>query len=508
MSISIQTNVASLVAQNNIRINSNFQSNTIAQLSSGYRINSSADDAAGLAVANRYRGNKAELTQGVLNANNGISALQIADGGLSNISTILDRLRTLATESASATFNGDRGTLNTEYQGLLSEINRQAANINLNTGGTYNTNLVTYVGGGSNSANAQVSVDLSGANNAVDSTALGIANSSVAGGGTLLTGNSVNLSNSATAFLASGTQNFTFHVGTSTGNQDITVAVSGGSSGLTGQQVIDSLNSQLSSYGINAGIASNGQVQFGGSTAFSVTVGAASAGNASATSGSTGVNSSDYNLDSSTGTGGAFAAFTLGGGTSASETVVFQNGGGAQTLTLNNTNAGTLTQALSTLNTALNGIGIFAVKTANGSNISFQSSNSFSVNETAYTAGASGGTGNLFGAVGAVTVAGPAAGASSTGSALAALTALQTAVTNVGIVQGKIGAGQNKLNYAVNLAQSQISNYSAAEAGIRDADVAAEAANLTKAQVLQQASLAALAQANSAPQAVLSLLKG
>ena len=64
------------------------------------------------------------------------------------------------------------------------------------------------------------------------------------------------------------------------------------------------------------------------------------------------------------------------------------------------------------------------------------------------------------------------------------------------------------MNYAIGLAQSQISNFSAAESRIRDADVASEAANLTKAQVLQQASMAAMAQANSAPQAVLSLLKG
>jgi len=503
MSLSIQTNVASLEAQNFIRINNNFQNNTIEQLSSGYRINSSADDAAGLAVANQYDGNIAELNQGVLNANNGVSALQIVDGGLNNISTILDRLRTLATESASATFTGDRSTLNTEYQGLLSEVNRQAANVNLNTGGAYNTNLVTYVGGGSNQANAQVAVDLSGANNAVDSTALGIQNTSVAGGGTELSStNTVRLDDTATLFLAgSNTQNYTFHVGTSTGNQDVTVSLAGGSAGLTGQQVIDSLNSQLSSYGINAGIASDGKVQFGGSTAFSVNVGAASGGNATATSTATAVNTGDYNLDSSTGTGGAFAAFT---GASA-ETVVFQNAGKATTVTLNAGNAGTLAQTLSTLNTALNSSGIYAVTAADGTDISFQSANSFSVNETAITAG---GTGNLFGAVGAVAVTAPAAGASSTGAALSALTALQTAVTNLGLVQGKVGAGENKLNYAVNLAQSQITNYSAAESGIRDADVAAEAADLTKAQVLQQASLAALAQANSAPQAVLSLLKG
>src|ERR1700741_636550 len=103
MSFSIQTNVASLIAQNNIRINNNFQNNTIQQLSSGYRINSAADDAAGLAVANQFRDNTAELTQGVLNANNGISQLQIMDGGLTNISQILDRMKTLATESASTT---------------------------------------------------------------------------------------------------------------------------------------------------------------------------------------------------------------------------------------------------------------------------------------------------------------------------------------------------------------------------------------------------------------------
>jgi len=503
MSISIQTNVASLEAQNFIRVNNNFQNNTIEQLSSGYRINSSADDAAGLAVANQYDGNVAELTQGVLNANNGVSALQIVDGGLSNISTILDRLRTLATESASATFTGDRATLNTEYQGLISEVNRQASNVNLNTGGSFNTNLVTYVGGGSDQANAQISVDLSGANNAVDSTALGIQNTSVAGGGTELTGNSVVLSDTAVSFLAgSSTQNYTFHVGTSTGSQDVTVSLAGGSGGLTGQQVVDSLNSQLSSYGINAGIASNGDIQFGGSTAFSVSVGAVTGtGNSTATSGATAVNTADYNLDSATGTGGAFAAFT---GASA-ETVVFQNAGASTSVTLNSTNAGTLSQTLSTLNTALNSSGIYAVTAANGTDISFQSANSFSVNETAITAG---GTGNLFGAVGAVAVTQPSATASSTGAALAALTALQTAVTNLGLVQGKVGAGENKLNYAVNLAQSQITNYSAAESGIRDADVAAQAANLTKAQVLQQASLAALAQANSAPQAVLSLLKG
>jgi flagellin len=506
MSLSIQTNIASLNAQNNIRINSSFQNQTIQRLSSGYKINSSADDAAGLAVANKYRGDIAELTAGVQSATNGVGALQIVDGGLNNISNVLDRLRTLATQSASSTFQGDRSTLNNEYQSLLTEVNRQAANIKLNTGGAYNANLQVYTGGGSNQANAQLSVDLSGANNGVDSTGLGIAATSIAGGGTGITGNTVRLDNTAATFLAGTSQSLTFHVATASGNQDVTVTVTGGASGLNGSQVISSLNNSLQAYGISASIGSGGAVQFGGSTAFTVSTTAAGTGPISATG--TAVNTADYNLDSSTGAGGAFADFTTGGGTSASETVVFQNAGGTHTVTLDSTNAGSLTAALATLNAALSGSGISAIKAANGTDISFQSASAFSVNETAYTAGAGGGTGNLFGATGAVAVTAASNSASNIGNALAALTALTTAVGNLGLVQGNVGAGENKLQYAINLAQSQITNYSAAQAGIRDADVAAEAANLTKAQVLQQASLAALAQANSAPQAVLSLLRG
>ena len=81
-------------------------------------------------------------------------------------------------------------------------------------------------------------------------------------------------------------------------------------------------------------------------------------------------------------------------------------------------------------------------------------------------------------------------------------------MATLGSVQGTVGAGENKLGYATQLAESQITNYSSAESQLRDADMATEAANLTKAQVLQQASLAAMAQANATPQAVLTLLKG
>jgi flagellin len=151
----------------------------------------------------------------------------------------------------------------------------------------------------------------------------------------------------------------------------------------------------------------------------------------------------------------------------------------------------------------MNSQGVFAIKNSAGTAIEFQSGNAF----TLAASGADAATG-VFNTDGAQSITAPTASATATGNALQALSAIGTAVTHLGNVQGKVGTGQNKLQYALQLAQSQISNFSAAESRIRDADVAAEAANLTKAQVLQQASLAAMAQANSAPQAVLGLLRG
>src|ERR1035438_3091634 len=146
--LSIQTNVNSLNAQQNLSTNSQFMSRTIQQLTSGYRINSSGDDAAGLAVANQIRDNISQVTQGVANGNNGVAQLQIMDGGISNLSQILDGMQTLAAESASSSFTGDRTVLNNEFQTDISEINRQAQAIGLNTGGTFAQNMAVYLGGG------------------------------------------------------------------------------------------------------------------------------------------------------------------------------------------------------------------------------------------------------------------------------------------------------------------------------------------------------------------------
>ncbi len=509
MSISIQTNVTSLMAQENLSVNQLFESRTIQRLTSGFRINSSGDDAAGLAVANQYRADIAELTQGVQNASNGLTQLQIVDGGLNNISQMLDRMKTLAAESASGTFTGDRATLNTEYQKLITEITRQASNINLNAGGSFNTNLNVYIGGGRTSnlaGSTQVNVDLSGSSNAVDAVSLGLNNTSVIGGGTDFAGNTVNnLSNPNVVFnqtATSGSTSFAIDYADASGNvQSKTVTVNASLTGETGTQFVSDLNSAISAAGISgigAQIGTNGQLQFTGGNLLQVTesdTGLVASTNV-VTSNATLLNAGNYQTG-----GGTLTAFT-GNETQA---ITVTAGGINYVTTLDATTGDTATHAVTALNAALAGSGVYAVQTPTGT-IALEGPSSFTVS-TAASAGT--GAGSLFQATaGAVAVNAPTNSATSTGNALNAITAIDSAVGALGLVQGKVGTGENTLQYAIQLAQSQISSFSGAQSSIRDADVAAEAANLSKAQVLAQASVAALVQANAMPQAVLALLKG
>src|SRR5512136_1663258 len=178
MAYSINTNIASMQAQDYLRITTDFQAKTINRVTSGLRIISSGDDAAGLAIANTYRSDQAVLGQGVRNANDGLSQLQIADGGINNISKLLDRARTLATQSASGTFTGDRSVLNSEFSSVIAEIDRQAQAIGLNQGGTFAKALSVFIGGGKDSngvtatTNGSVAIDLS--KSTVDAKSLGL----------------------------------------------------------------------------------------------------------------------------------------------------------------------------------------------------------------------------------------------------------------------------------------------------------------------------------------------
>jgi flagellin len=467
MSISFQTNIASMTAATNLNNINNFQTKTITQLTSGYRINSSGDDAAGLAVANGYANNIAGLTQGVMNANDGVSTLQIIDGGLSNISTMLNRMQTLATESASSTFTGNRATLDTEYQTLVGEINREASNVGLSSTNSLNaTNLSVYIGGGqSATTGSQVTINLS--QGKVDSGALGLAGTNVAASSPVTFGNAVN-----GVIGAGATESFT--VNTASGSSTFSIV---GQTGDTATTQLSELNSDLGAYGISASLDTSGKLAFSSAGAYSVSV----AGAGLANNGDKGINTDLNNQQVTYVTGSGANTFTVTEGSTHVNVSI------ADSLTD--------TAAVASLNSQLQAGGITDItgvldQTA-AHKISLQSASTFSlstlVNATTTGYVAATGTGN---------------------GALNAINAVTNAVQALGSVQGRVGAGENDLGYAINLANSQITNFSSAESGIRDADVATEAANLTKAQVLEQASVAAMAQANSAPQAVLALLKG
>ena len=177
---SLVNNISSSYSQTSLGTTSANLSKTLQRLSSGLRINRSGDDAAGLAIANGYRSDVAVLSQGVRNANDGLSTLQIVDGGLNTISGLLDRAASLASQSASGTFAGDRQTLQDELDKVTAEITRQAGNIGLSGAGVdtdddkYVTSLEVYIGGGPSADATGNSVTMDFSNAAVDAETLAV----------------------------------------------------------------------------------------------------------------------------------------------------------------------------------------------------------------------------------------------------------------------------------------------------------------------------------------------
>ncbi len=168
-SFSVVSNVSASNAQANLNTTSIGLQRTLTRLSSGFRINQAGDDAAGLAVANSYRSEQAVLNQGIRNANDGLSTLQIKNGALDNISTLLDRLATLASQSASAGFAGNRTTLQNEFTDVVAEIAREVTVAGLGTAQGFS---VFVSSGGSGTVGGTIG--------AADTTTLGINASTIA----------------------------------------------------------------------------------------------------------------------------------------------------------------------------------------------------------------------------------------------------------------------------------------------------------------------------------------
>lgn len=181
MALVINTNVQSLNAQRNLGATQKALSTSMQRLSSGLRINSASDDAAGLAISVGMNANVRSMNQAVRNANDGVSLLQTAEGALNETTNILTRMRELATQASTGTVSSDqRGYINTEFTQLKSEIDRIAsatqfngANLLQGTG----TATVSFQVGAGNTGNDRIGVTIG----AADTNTIGVGTSSVSG---------------------------------------------------------------------------------------------------------------------------------------------------------------------------------------------------------------------------------------------------------------------------------------------------------------------------------------
>ncbi|HWY04032.1 MAG TPA: flagellin [Candidatus Acidoferrum sp.] len=143
MALSVLNNIASLAAQNQLTITNGNLQKALFQLSSGSRINTGADDAAGLAIADGLHANITALTQSARNANDGVGELQVADGSLAAVTTLLNRSITIATEAATGTVSdAQRIALNDEFTAIKSEIDRVGSKTNYNGGQVFTANTL------------------------------------------------------------------------------------------------------------------------------------------------------------------------------------------------------------------------------------------------------------------------------------------------------------------------------------------------------------------------------
>jgi flagellin len=470
MPSTINTNLNSLTAQRNASKSQNDLSTAIARLSSGMRINSAKDDAAGLAISDRMTSQVRGLNQASRNANDAISLTQTADGALGSISNNLQRIRELAVQSANGTNSAsDRSALQQEVTQLTSEIDRVATQTQFNG--------INLLDGSFSSQNFQVGAN---AGQTISVSSLGSARSSTLGGfqGFALQNQSI-----GTASNTTGAQTVTIGgVATSLGtiaNDAKALASAINASGVTG------LSATAGTTTVAAGTSATNATADGAST---VTV------NGLAIS----VNVSSTNLA----TNRANTVAALNAQSSVTGVLATDTGSGVSLAAADGRNI-TVAFAAGTATAATEAdLGLAAAATTGAAiNVSYSA-----------PAGTTGNVvfGGAFSNTTAIAATGTALSAvdiSTVNGANTALASVDAALSSINTTRAQLGALQNRFSSTIENLQSSAENQSAARSRIQDADFATETANLSRAQVLQQAGTAMIAQANQLPQQVLSLLR-
>ena len=466
MSLVINTNISSLNAQNNLSKSQSALSTATQRLSSGMKINSAADNAAGFAISQRYTTQIGGLGQASANASDAINLAQTAGSALDQVTANLQAIRDLAVQSANGTYtSADRSSIDQEVQQRLAEITRIANQTTFNGSNVLDGSMKTKSFQIGANVGQTISVSLG---TSVKSSAMGQVSEVNSGDIGTVTLKAGDLTVGGTA-VAAGTYNATTLAAAmqTAGGAGVTATVVGGE--------IKVANSGASAVAIGGAQAAT----------LGMPASVAAAGNAT----STGVTAGLTGLPSLAGEG-----FSING------TSIDLSGA----------------KSLQDVSDAINAAGITGVSAAvngAGNGVNFYSSSSLTIADTG---------GNIIGANAKDANAGTtyaAGGTAATGGSLSGgnvtsvdsandlISRVDVALKTVSDFAAQLGAVQNRFQSTISTVAAQTTNLQASQSTIRDADFAAETANLSKANVLQQAGISVLAQANSNPQQVLKLLQ-
>ncbi|PAV27391.1 flagellin [Tamilnaduibacter salinus] len=507
----INTNVASLNAQRNLDRTQGDANTALERLSSGLRINSAKDDAAGLAISERFTSQIQGLNQAVRNANDGISLAQTAEGALGETGNILQRMRELAVQAANATNSAsDRQALQAEVNQLKSEMERIATTTEFNglqlLDGTFQAEKFQA------GANEFQTIDVS------------ITGTRIAdiGNNRLVGANSTDNEGSGSATAGAATAPATNTIGEQTLSLSSSLAQQSVQidAGDTAEEIAAKVNNQAQSTGISATARTEATLSNVPDAPASISMNLSSTGDTgdfatvaatiedpsdlsplareiNAASGKTGITAEianggqDLKLIQSSGKDIVIEGFSSNGSTPEIDVAGSQDGA-AQTLDVND------------------GAGNDEDSIRVAGEITFDSSKSFTVTST--LAGTPNGQSILDTAdtvadsSSAQTVSDIDIGTFET--ATDALSIIDGALQQISSIRADLGAAQNRLESTISNLSTTSENLSAARSRIRDADFAKESAELSRTQTLQQAGLSVLSQANARPQQVLQLLQG
>lgn len=545
MSMTINTNIPSLQAQIDVNNNQNAMNQSLERLSSGLRINSAKDDAAGLAISSRFTSQVSGLNQAVRNANDGISMLQTAEGSMQQVTSLLQSMRTLAVQASNDTNStSDRASIQAQMDQLYAEIDRVASSTSFN-----GVNLLDGTGGSKTfqvGANADQTINVSLASVKTQDLSLngysplgslnsGRISTSASTVGLTIDGTDITMAGATSAAAeAAAINTYTATTGvtataynTYRGQGNVTGVVSGltingysvGSSASM-NELVRNINRDVSGLtGVTAVLNSDGSITLSNTTGNDITVGGVT--------NNSGLTASTYHgylalsatnnatitvgTDSSTGATGmnTFGFNVSNGASTVTGTAVTTNALAAGDIVINGVSvgpsaSGSVDDMVLAINSVSTQSGVTASKT--GNSIMLVSSNGADIRITGTSAAtiAKAGFTEQGGSSEAV---GSGLRVSNLANANIAITRIDAAINTVSQIRGNFGSVQNRLDSTVSNLQNISLNLSTANSQITDADFAAETANFSKSQILVQAGVAMLAQAKQLPQEVMQLLK-